>query len=585
MWNDAFVSFWHIWDHDNVSVEPDEVPPNIYFVDSQDTMSWAQGINFLLVHVKNLYSCEYFFTHDDDLSFKVKNVSDSRPLASVLTSILLDYQPAVAGFPWIFGEKTYAGMKDLAAFQQLHPIVNVLTGFDSGMLLFHKSVVDFFIPYSPRGEGAFTGNWSLCAHFINLFAPLTFKENAIRINAIEYENLVSISNVPKNKRKKLVLKVDEDGLALNAESRHPYEYRFNRPYMRFLTGGLLNHNQRWGREMMQRDITWEVKPISRGWNVDEVKQGYKKHRHFDKWNVLTRISEFYDISYPALSRNAWIRDKFNQEQLLDFVESRQQKGRDFSFTLHLFTTARDLTTFSLLWASLNTGNRISSPVKIYIHVDNQEVLSEKSTFISNIRKLRKLKCIHGTVSLRISSRRKGLIQTIMDAWSSMASEEIGILLPNETTILSRHFLEYAQQTTRQYLLSPSHHPTVMGYPPSTGFIVSPTYWTAFVAWFARLPAAFEPVLYDSPDINVWDARLRWDKFLARYLVERGLAFVVPRFPGDRTLVAEQIDTAQLVELTDASVEDKDGFWKGLSERGKDGKSHGTYPIRCLHKSR
>lgn len=101
-------------------------------------------------------------------------MTDDRTLSSILVDIITKYTPAVAAFPWTVGDKEYTAMQRMQA-RYKHQEVAPLTGFDSGMILYHSSVVDFFIPFMPRGEGGFSGKWSLCAHYLNMFAPLTFK--------------------------------------------------------------------------------------------------------------------------------------------------------------------------------------------------------------------------------------------------------------------------------------------------------------------------------------------------------------------------------------------------------------------------
>ncbi|KAI8834196.1 hypothetical protein BJ741DRAFT_610239 [Chytriomyces cf. hyalinus JEL632] len=295
MWSSAYPSFWYRWgspSHESL----ESLPPNLHFIEPSTTdangnvsMTWAQGISFLFNAVKQSHDCEYFFTHDDDLYFSLaptqqttNSSSTTTSIASTLSNILIQYQPAVAGFPWAYGDITYAGLKSQAKLQAQHPSVNVLTGFDSGMILYHKSIASLFIPYSPRGEGGFHGNWSLCAHFISLFAPHTFKGTAIRINAIQYENRVSISNVPVRERKRVHKKESKQGLTVHTESRHPYEFTMNRGYMQFLTAGLWNRELRWGREMRAIDLAWDVEsmPSAESFSAEGIRSGVQKHSTF-----------------------------------------------------------------------------------------------------------------------------------------------------------------------------------------------------------------------------------------------------------------------------------------------------------------
>ncbi|KAJ3064690.1 Crooked neck-like protein 1 [Podochytrium sp. JEL0797] len=297
----------------------------------------------LLSTVQRTHKCEYIFTHDDDLAFRVKGASrDTRSLDRVLTQLLLEYQPAVAGFPWEFGDRMYSGMKSQKPFQT--DPVNVLTGFDSGMVLYHHSVVSLFIPYSPRGEGGFQGDWSLCAHFLTLFAPLTFRGAAIRLNAIEYANLVSISNVsPKHRNKKKATR-NAEGLIVHDESRHPYEYEMNRPFVAFLAEGLVNPGQRFGRELRQEDVVWEAEKVHDVPTLEEVASGRKPHKFYNRWDVLNRMAEFYDLSHPILANNTWIRNQFKEKEHspvaelplfnFQFAEAKTSKSLVYTKKLH-----------------------------------------------------------------------------------------------------------------------------------------------------------------------------------------------------------------------------------------------------------
>jgi hypothetical protein len=52
------------------------------------------------------------------------------------------------------------------------------------MAVYHWSVIDFFIPYAPRGEGGFLSERTTCAAFLNLFVGQVFGGHALRINAL-----------------------------------------------------------------------------------------------------------------------------------------------------------------------------------------------------------------------------------------------------------------------------------------------------------------------------------------------------------------------------------------------------------------
>lgn len=137
-------------------------------------LSWAEGVERAYEYASKKFDCDYYFTHDDDLYFYVPDTFQNRfypdspeGLTTRLKDLLVRYRPAVASFPWAVGDSTYAPMRDLAE-KYMYSEVAPLTGFDNGMVIYHKSVVRMFIPFSPRGEGDFYGQWTLCAHFLQV---------------------------------------------------------------------------------------------------------------------------------------------------------------------------------------------------------------------------------------------------------------------------------------------------------------------------------------------------------------------------------------------------------------------------------
>ncbi|KAJ3114720.1 exostoses (multiple)-like 2, partial [Physocladia obscura] len=507
MWSNQFPSFWFIWGEQSEPNSPEfHKISTITFIwptaETESSITWAQGIEKVLHLAESKYDCEYYFTHDDDLQFSLRLGADNNSIASILSQTMLKYQPAVAGFPWKFG-------------------------FDSGMVLYHKSIVSFFIPYSPRGEGGFHGDWSLCAHFLTLFAPSTFKGSTIRLNSIEYENLVTISKTaPKQRSKK---EVNSAGLMVQAESRHPYEYKLNKPYEKFLAKGLLDSNQRFGRYIEQVDVDWEVEiRENTPQTADEIRTGRYKHASFDRWKVLENISSFYDITHPILSKNKWIKSSFTDKELLDYRKMRHQNGLDFTLTLHLFTAAQNLTAFENLWKSLNTATKISRKILIEIHVTNRETSDLSS---KNLRRIQTLNSIHGTVSVTLNTKNVDPIENLLESWFPSASTEYGMFIFDDSCLVSPHIFEYTEQILFRYnedsetimgislhtmtknfanysqpLWNPLSEEKTIAYllqfPPINGMIVRPQEWTNFVLWFHRLPRGFKPIVPDSA-INDW----------------------------------------------------------------------------------
>ncbi|KAJ3311802.1 hypothetical protein HDU76_003037, partial [Blyttiomyces sp. JEL0837] len=565
-WGAKFDSFWYVWG-DDFQTPIKDTPSRINLIRSEDKKTWAQGVDYLLTVARATFDCEYIFTHDDDLSFRSTFINEKKPLYAILTDILSRYQPAVAGFPWHVGDQSFPTMAGLASHFGNREVAP-LTGFDSGMVLYHKSVVDLFIPYSPRGEGGFYGNWSLCAHFLNLFAPLTFESSAIRINALSYSNLISFDNVPQKKRKPAI--IDNKGLVVHPESRHPYEYHLNTPYRRFLSNGLLNRYQKWGKDLALYDVTWDVYPINNGKQTEAIISRPGGHRNFNKWDILNKIASFYDLSHPILSRNGWLKSQFTESELSSYMEQRSRMGSDFEILIHIFAMNRRKS-FDRLWFSINTANKINRKVSLVIHLDHDESFRRKNQEML-LAHIRSLVSPHGSVTLSINARQKGLKNNIMDAWTPLSRKEYAIFLEDDISV-SPHFLEYSEQMIARYLHprgSPGHSshcigislynqrydevnertwsidtgphftPYILQQPQSWGAIYSPDGWSEFVKWYTGHLVHFDPLIPNSYT-NRWLAVKSWKKYLIRYMYAKGKFLIYPNFPEGMSITTNHLE--------------------------------------------
>ncbi|CAF3122687.1 unnamed protein product [Rotaria sp. Silwood2] len=215
-----------------------------------DNLSWTKGIELIVNDILNANKpYDYIFTHDDDLTFHIKQRFSipKTSLPNMLMNILETYQPAIAGFPWSTGDKSVSAMQDLASAYE-NETISPLTGFDNGMVIYHKSIINFFIPFSPRGEGGFRGEWTLCAHFLQMFAHFLFGKYALRLNMFEYNNSINMDNISPGNHFTQRIKI-KNGLAYVRNSRHPYEYPQNEAYKSFLSDGLKFPYQAWGRTL------------------------------------------------------------------------------------------------------------------------------------------------------------------------------------------------------------------------------------------------------------------------------------------------------------------------------------------------
>ncbi|KAI9316928.1 glycosyl transferase family 64 domain-containing protein [Obelidium mucronatum] len=479
MWENEFVSLWFVWG-EKLQTNPSQLPSRIKLIQTNEK--------------KKAYDCEYVFTHDDDLQFYSYDEKETRPIHKILSDILLRYQPAMVGFPWAVE-------------------VSPLTGFDSGMILYHKSIIDFFIPYTPRGEGGFNGHWSLCAHFLTLFAPNLLQGAALRVNALPYTNLISFDNVPEDERK-------------------PTKYHMNAPFRTFLSNGMINRQQRWGRDMTEYDLLWRTE---------------LPEKTVDRWTILNRLVNFYDITHPVISKNKWIREHFTDSELDNFLVIDQPMVLDFSFVIHVFTLNRKAS-FDKLWTSINQANQISHPVSIHIHLDTLES-DNNAPFFFYVQYLQSLVSLHGRVLVSVNSKHKGLKQSIMDAWTPANSKEFAIFLEDDISV-SRHFLEYAEQMVARYLNprgAPGYSPKCMGlnernWAISTawGAVYSPDAWNDFRKWYLAQPPSLDPLIPDSLT-NRWLKSRSWKKYLIRYMYTKGKFMIYPNFPGGLSLTTNRLE--------------------------------------------
>ncbi|KAJ3091777.1 Exostoses (Multiple)-like 3 [Quaeritorhiza haematococci] len=554
MWDSAFPSFWYVWGkptetagarggkEDVSDEEPTSAPSNVQFLRTDDKKSWAEGILYALNVARSTYSCEYIFTHDDDLLFYPRDSeSEIRPLPEILGDLLQRYRPAVAAFPWTHGDAMVAAMGRFAK-KYNHSEVSPMTGFDSGMVIYHQSVVDFFIPYSPRGEGGFYGNWSLCAHFINLFAPHIFKGNAIRINAIQYKNLINFDNMPVKMRKEVTY--NEEGLIVHAESRHPYEYHFNTPFRNFLSRGFKNPYTRWGRDLEVYDVTWDVSPGT---------------LPYSRWAILESLNGFYDISHPIIQNNEYIKRHFTPQELSEY----RLQNLDFRFSIHIFTMNRPVS-LERLWMSIAGATRIQREINIFIHLDFDE--GGMDTSLDYIKYLKSLRSVHGPVFITINTKRKGLRYNILDSWAPADNHEYAIFLEDDISV-SRHFLEYAEQMVKAYFYGPKFHggllgislynlrfdevhnrywrvhnqfqPYILQHPQSWGAIYGPVQWNEFIKWYVK-NQHIDPVVPDSLT-NRWPHERSWKKYLLRFMFKEGKFIIYPNFPDDYSLSTNHLE--------------------------------------------
>ena len=148
--------------------------------------AWEISLKQMKLHTP---PCQYFFATDDDLEWKtsMNDLSFAKYLnvQDTLLEVLRLKKPAVAVFPWRYGDSTYASMASLNTLFSNSPY-QPATGFDNGAVIFHRSIVDFFIPIFLGNS--YKAGFIIQHAFLNYFIPYLFQGNAIRINKIHYFN-------------------------------------------------------------------------------------------------------------------------------------------------------------------------------------------------------------------------------------------------------------------------------------------------------------------------------------------------------------------------------------------------------------
>lgn len=212
--------------------------------------------------------CEYFFSMDDDLTWSISSVGlDRYEKHATNTEVLLDYleeySPAVTVFPWPWGDKNLRGLQAMNK-QYEGQLVQPATGFDNGCIVFHKGVIDFFVPFH-LGKG-FTPKFVTQHAFLNYFIPFMFRENAIRFNGLQFYN--------------------------PSLQRHMYDNDALQRYKKYLTEHSKCGHKRWGSELLPSDVTWKV--------------GYGKLNY--TWNLMVNIASFYPITDTVIADHPRVRE-------------------------------------------------------------------------------------------------------------------------------------------------------------------------------------------------------------------------------------------------------------------------------------
>jgi hypothetical protein len=254
------INFWFaVWNETGFSRQTVHLRNNqkVFLIDGSGT-SHAEGWAKTVAEARKHTFCNYFFSMDDDLEWYITDVGKKfyprRDHTQILRETLLSYSPAVMVFGWPGGD---ANIPELMQFNEKHKNdkVQVATGFDNGCVVFHKDIIDFFVPLWLGKD--FKPSFIVQHPYLNFFIPFIFKGHAIRNNALAFTNPAKIRHVYEDDSK------IKQYLRAKSKCRH----------------------KQWGPSLTLNDVTW--KPI--------------KGNGVYCLNLLKQISTFFPITESIIA--------------------------------------------------------------------------------------------------------------------------------------------------------------------------------------------------------------------------------------------------------------------------------------------
>lgn len=240
-----------------------------------------------------------------------------------------------------------------------------------------------------------------------MFGPSIFREHALRINTLPYNNKVNMDNVPKGQGKIEI----HGGLAYVPSSRHPYEYPLNDAYISFLLSGMRHRTQPWGRSLGPNDVA-----VPQVWTGGDYEADW----------ILDRLDEFYDIRHESLSRTRLIQSVPSTK--LELIAARNPPR--FAFRIIMFTKNR-LHSFKRCWESVRTAFPIEgSDVFVDVHVDHDPKMSnfERNEYDAYLELLKRDPGPARSVNVLKSTKELGLRASILSSWTPASNHEFAIFL-------------------------------------------------------------------------------------------------------------------------------------------------------------
>jgi hypothetical protein len=505
------------------------------------------------------YDCAYFLFLDDDIDFDLLNVAEEAKEMSVeeyTNYLLAKYQPAVLAPAGFVGQR--------AAIGQPGDEVALTTAFDNAEVILHSSLMDFLLPFAPRGEGGFEGSWTLPAIHMMLFFPSMYRGNALMATQLHYVNKIRLS--PK------AISADSK-LAVHNGSRHVYEYPQNAAYKDFLRLGMKSFQcAKFGTEADVEQIGWAVSPPP---------EDGARHAYVD---FLPRINAFYDLLHPAVAERPWVAERYGREQLL------AQRMSLSHFRLQLIVITRDrLASLQRLIKSVLAADYSQArfPIDLTVEVDFSPTQPDVRRYLDTVS------WAHGRLTVRYSPLQRGLRATILNSWYPTSLDEMAVFLEDDVEV-SPLFLRWLLPSVGRYyygfdgllrdnplvgiaLYSPIHSQVYeTAFRPRTdapayahqlacswGALFTPRVWREFLAWYDR-NSAYDPLVPGLININRWAMTQSWKKFLIRFMTETGSYMIYPNIGYNESFSTNHVELGENEQSTNAQVALRQQLTVGLA---------------------
>ena len=268
-------SWFVVWGEDTQEAEMF----NVHVIPGNGTThasAWAMAFDKIS---SSRYKCDFYFATDDDLVWSVtasgRMHHGTKSVQKCLLRFLAEWQPAVVVFRWPWGEGVFPPLQELTK-NAATSLVQPATGFDNGAMIFHSTVVRFFIPVWLGVD--FEPGFTIQHTFQNFFVPFLFQSHAIRYNGIEYVN--------------------------PPLSRHQYADSLNAAlYQEHVAVNSKCDHQAWGAQLQLEMVTW------------------LPERHIGPYVIdVSSIALFYNISDTVVSQHPFFRNLKWSQSMFDAEE-------------------------------------------------------------------------------------------------------------------------------------------------------------------------------------------------------------------------------------------------------------------------